>query len=73
MDAVVREAWKRRVVATGEIVVDRETRKPIKILVDEIRILRDPADLPQMEDLHGIDITSGMESSEYIRGLRDDD
>ena len=73
LDTVVREAWKKRVVATGEIVVDRETRKPKRILVDDVRILQERADLPQMKDLHGIDITGGVESSEYIRDLRDDD
>ena len=29
------------------------------------------AELPQIEQLHGIDITGGVEPSEYVRGLRD--
>jgi hypothetical protein len=73
LDAVVREAWKKRVAATGDIYVDRESRRPVRILVDAIRILGEREELPQMQDLHGIDITNGVESSEYIRGLRDDD
>jgi hypothetical protein len=67
----VRKAWKRRVIVTGEITVDNETKQPIKIVIDEIKILRDRENLPQIEDLQGIDITSGIEPSEYIRGLRD--
>jgi transcriptional regulator with XRE-family HTH domain len=33
----------------------------------------DEAEPPQMEDLYGIDITQGIDSVEYIRGLRDAD
>jgi hypothetical protein len=73
LDAELRKAWKKRVVVTGEIVVKRETKKPVKIKVDEIRILRERSELPQIEDLRGIDITGGVESSEYIRTLRDDE
>ncbi len=69
----VRKAWKKRVRVTGEITVDNNTKQPIKIVVDEITILRERKDLPQIEDLNNIDITGGMESSEYIRGLRDAD
>ena len=65
-------AWKRRVVVTGKIITNRETRKK-EIYVDKIRVLGDRKDLPQLEDLRGIDITGGAESSEYIRNLRDDD
>jgi hypothetical protein len=69
----VRVAWKHRVGVIGTITVDRRTRRPAHVVVDDIRILRERSELPQIDDLHGIDITSGMESSEYIRGLRDAD
>jgi hypothetical protein len=72
LDPVVRKAWKRRVELTGRVEVNRTTRKK-SIYVDQIRILRGRNELPQIEDLHGIDLTGGVESSEYIRNLRDDD
>ncbi len=71
LEAIAREAWKHRVSITGEITVDRQTGQPIKIAVADIRVLRDRKDLPQIENLHGIDITNGVEASEYVRGLRD--
>lgn len=73
LDSLVREAWKKRVAVTGSIRIDRSTRKPTKVAVDEIRILPDRSDLPQMENLHGIDITGGVDSAAYIRGVRDAD
>jgi hypothetical protein len=72
LDPEIRAAWKRRVVVTGRIIVNHETRKKA-IHVERIRVLRERKDLPQIEDLHGIDITGGAESSEYIRNLRDAD
>ena len=67
----VREAWKQRVGVSGEITVDRQSGRPQSVEVEEIVVLRQRAELPQMEDLHGIDITGGLDSAEYIRGLRD--
>lgn len=40
---------------------------------DDSKATSVPEKLPQMSDLHGIDITGGMESSEYVRMLRDTD
>ncbi|MGA2033074.1 MAG: hypothetical protein ABSG68_12515 [Thermoguttaceae bacterium] len=71
LEKQVRVAWKHRVVVIGTITVDRRTRRPTHVVADDIRILRDRSELPQMDDLHGINITEGVESSEYIRGLRD--
>jgi len=65
------QGWKHRVAVTGQITVDRQSGRPVQVEVDEIRILPDRSDLPQIEDLHGIDITDGVEPSEYIRRLRD--
>jgi hypothetical protein len=72
LDREIRNAWKKRVVVTGTIEMNRETRKKT-IHVDRIRLLRESKDLPQLEDLRGIDITGGVESSQYIRNLRDAD
>jgi len=73
LESTVREAWKCRVSVEGRIKVDRRTSQPIELAVENIRILRDRNDLPQLKDLHGIDITGGVESSEHVRGLRDAD
>ena len=42
------------------------------IMVESIRVLRPRSELPQFDDLAGIDITGGMESAAYVRRLRDD-
>jgi hypothetical protein len=75
LDSVVRRAWKSRVSVTGEITVDRLSGEYERVDVEEngIRILRNRSDLPQIDDIAGIDITGGVESSEYVRGLRDVD
>jgi len=66
-----REAWKQRVSVSGTITVNRQSGIPRHVDVDRIFILRKRAELPQMEDLYGIDITQGIDSTEYIRDLRD--
>ncbi len=66
-----RNAWKRRVSVSGEIIVNRASGDPEKVLVEDIQVLHERAELPQMKDLYGIDITHGVESSKYIEGLRD--
>lgn len=67
----IRDAWKRRVCVTGRITVDKFTGNPVEVLVDDIRILRLRSELPQIDDISGIDIAGGMESSEYVRSMRD--
>lgn len=71
LEPMVLKGWKHRVAVTGDITIDRQSGLPIKVMVDEIRILRDRGELPQIEDLHDIDITNGVEPAEYIRRLRD--
>jgi hypothetical protein len=71
LEQKAREAWKRRVVVTGRIRVNSKSRRPEKIKVDQIRILPRPGELPGLADLQEIDITGGLESSEYVRRLRD--
>jgi len=65
-----RKYWKRRVAVTGEITVERETGKRTQVKVEDIRPLQSRDDLPQMEDLRGINITHGIESARYISDLR---
>jgi len=71
LEREARSAWKRRVSVTGKVTFDKGTGEPKRMDVEEIKILRDRSELPQMQDLLGIDITGGIESSEYIRGIRD--
>jgi hypothetical protein len=71
LEPMVLKGWKHRVAVTGDITIDRQSGLPVKVLVDEIRILRERSELPQIEDLHGIDVTNGVEPSEYVRRLRD--
>jgi hypothetical protein len=71
IEMTARSAWKKRVAVTGEITVERSTGKPIEVRVEEITILQDRDELPQIENLYGLNITGGIESSEYVRGLRD--
>ncbi len=73
IEAAVREGWKHRVVVTGDIYVDRRTRKRHKVLIRELRIIPTSNELPQLADLTGIDITEGIDSAEYVRRMRDDE
>jgi hypothetical protein len=62
-----------RVAVYGEIRYGK-TGRPLSIdVTDKIRRLRSSSELPQPNDLKGIDITGGVESSEHIRRLRDSD
>jgi len=72
VESVARKAWDHRVCAVGELRIDKQTGNPTSVKVDEIQILRDQKDIPQLDDIEGIDITGGMESSDYVRKLRDD-
>jgi len=71
LESLVREAWKCRVRIEGKIKVDRDTGIPMEVDVESIEILRERSELPQIDDLRDIDITGGVESSEYIKDLRD--
>lgn len=62
-------AFDRRVAVYGEIHYNRHGR-PITLDVEEIRLLRLRTELPQLRDID-IDITSGVDPTAYIRGLRD--
>jgi len=58
----------KRVAVTGS--VSYSNHIPRKIVVEEIRTLRDAGLLPQPKDIGPINITDGMASEEYLRVLR---
>lgn len=66
-----RTAWKRRVRVRGKISVSYQSRRPIRIDVEDIEILPREAELPRLADLPPVNITNGVEESEYVRSLRD--
>lgn len=70
LETRAREAWKQRVQVSGQIFIGYRSQRPIKIVAENIRILR-AHKAPRIEDLPKIDITGGMESSEYVRRFRD--
>ena len=45
-------------------------KRPFK--VDDIETLRSRDEIPQLDDVEGIDITGGMDSADYVRKMRDD-
>jgi hypothetical protein len=67
----VRDGWKHRVIVTGDITLDATTGQPLEMQVYDIRILPRRDQLPQIDDILGFDITGGVDSVEYVRGLRD--
>jgi hypothetical protein len=64
-------ALPHRVAVYGAIKYAKNGR-PLSIVVDTIRRMKPRGELPQTKDLQDIDITGGTDSSEYIRGLRDE-
>ena len=73
LEDIARRTWKKRVSIEGTIYIDRHTQKPAKIKVDNIVQLRERAELTQVDDLQGIDITGGVDSAEYVQGLYNDE
>ena len=64
-------AWKRRVRLTGEMLIDRQTGAPVRLEVEEIYIFPEASEIPRIDDMPPLNIADGIESSEYVRGLRD--
>ncbi len=60
-------AFNQRVLVSGKAKYSR-IGNPISVNVDNIRILQGGV---KLSDLQDIDITGGIESAKYIRGLRD--
>jgi hypothetical protein len=66
-----RKAWKRRVIVTGAITYIGANGKPKRVDVDDIRVMPEECELPQVDELERMDITNGVESAEYVRSIRD--
>jgi hypothetical protein len=66
-----RNAWKRRVIVTGSITYSGETGEPVNVNVEGIRVMPAEVELPRLDVLEPVDITNGVESSEYVRRIRD--
>ena len=60
-----------RVQVTGKARYDKNGN-PTSIRVEQFRRLRNQKDLPQFKDLAHINLTSGVDPTEYIRRLRDE-
>lgn len=60
----------RRVAVTGWVTYNRQD-DPVSMRVDEIRYLRDSAELPRFLEGEELDITGGEDSAEYVRRMRD--
>ncbi len=60
-------AFNHRVVVSGKAKYSR-VGDPVSVLVEDIRVLVGGI---KLADLDGIDITGGIESAMYIRGIRD--
>ncbi|HLN30460.1 MAG TPA: OB-fold nucleic acid binding domain-containing protein [Gemmataceae bacterium] len=59
----------KRVAVTGRI--RYRNHQPQGINVENIRVLRDSSELPQLAEIPPIDITSGLPAEEYVRRMRD--
>jgi len=68
----VKVALPHRVRVTGETKYNR-VGDPISMQVESMELLPGKTNLPQFDDLHGIDITSGEDAAEYVGRLRGDD
>lgn len=69
----VRAAWGHRASVSGVIRYDREKQKRLSMVVHAIRQLRDQDQLPQFDDLRGINISGELDPVDYVRQMCDDD
>jgi hypothetical protein len=63
-------AVRKRVVVTGRMKFNRDG-VPVTMTVEELRERPDASGLPQFRAGEEIDLTGGMDSAEYVRGMRD--
>ena len=70
LEEKARRHWKHRVGVSGRIISTDHTGYPVEMEVEDIYPLRHRDRLPQIDDIAGIDITGGIESSEYVSSLR---
>lgn len=73
LEDLIRRAWKCRVAIEGMIRVARDSGEPDRVDVEKISILREESELTDIDSLPKLDITGGVESSEYVRNMRDDE
>jgi len=66
----VHQLFGKRVAVSGRVRYARDG-KPTKITVEQIRPLRDHDELIPVRELPRINITDGVDPSEYVRGIRD--
>ena len=67
----VKSSLGERVIVFGKACY--RGRKPVSVKVEQIKHMRPSDELPQFKDLEGVDITGGMDPTEYVRRLRDAD
>lgn len=66
----VKKAIGKHAEVSGKLRSDSDG-KPLFMAAKSIRVLREPNKLPRFKDLEGIDITEGVDPTEYIRRFRD--
>lgn len=67
----VERAIGKRVEVSGRLRSDKDGR-PVGMSARSIRMLRSDSSLPTFRDLEGIDITGGVDPTDYVRRLRDE-
>lgn len=67
----VKDALGSRVIAIGQIHLNAKN-EPVRVDIEEIRILRTESDLPSIARITGIDpdFTGDLSTAEYLRGIR---
>jgi hypothetical protein len=70
--AKAKEAFGRRVSVYGRIHYNREDM-PTSMSVEDIEVLPEQNELPQLSDLEGMDITGGIDPATYLERLRGED
>jgi len=68
----VREMFSGRVLVAGQARYS-PSRRVVSLRVEHIRRLRSQNELPQFSDLESINLTGGVDSTEFVRSLRSAD
>ena len=64
-----RDAFTSRVEATGTMHIN-SLGQPVSFVVDHFDIIPPESDLPTLGDLGGVNITDGLDPSEFVSRLR---
>jgi hypothetical protein len=69
---LVKEALGQRVVASGTVYSNIKG-EPLRVEITGLRILGAPSELPQVDDIGGMDpdLTGALSTAEYIQSIRD--